>query len=69
MSDDDLFLPARAVRKRYSKSDMAIHRWLQDAKLGFPKPSYICGYRHWKLSELLKWEQTLPAKKGAAEAA
>ena len=47
MSDDDLFLPARAVRKRYSKSDMAIHRWLQDAKLGFPKPSYICGYRHY----------------------
>jgi hypothetical protein len=37
--DADVFLGARAVKKRYGgKSDMAIHRWLQDPSLGFPKP-------------------------------
>jgi hypothetical protein len=63
--DKDVFLAARAVKKRYGgKSDMAIHRWLQDPSLGFPKPIYIQGYRYWRLADLIAWEKTLPTKDG-----
>jgi hypothetical protein len=35
---------------------MWIHRRLTDAS-GFPKPLYIAGIRHWRLSELMAWER------------
>jgi hypothetical protein len=34
---------------------MWIHRRLKDAS-GFPRPIYIAGIRHWRLSDLLAWE-------------
>lgn len=51
------FLPATQVCERYSRSDMSIHRWLQDPNMGFPKPLYFGRFRYWKLSELVEWER------------
>jgi predicted DNA-binding transcriptional regulator AlpA len=52
---DDVLLRSPAVRQRYRCSDMWIHRRLTDAS-GFPRPIYIAGKRHWRLSDLLAWE-------------
>jgi len=52
---DDVLLRSPAVRQRYRCSDMWIHRRLKDAS-GFPRPIYIAGIRHWRLSDLLAWE-------------
>jgi predicted DNA-binding transcriptional regulator AlpA len=52
---DDILLRSPAVRQRYRCSDMWIHRRLTDAS-GFPRPIYIAGIRHWRLSELVAWE-------------
>jgi len=53
---DDVLLRSPAVRQRYRCSDMWIYRRLTDAS-GFPKPIYIAGIRHWRLSELVAWER------------
>jgi hypothetical protein len=53
-----LYLNAAQVRRRYGgASDMALWRWLHDAKLGFPQPFRINGRRFWKETELTAWEQ------------
>jgi hypothetical protein len=53
---NDVLLRSLAVRQRYGCSDMWIHRRLTDAS-GFPRPIYIAGIRHWRLSDLLVWER------------
>jgi hypothetical protein len=62
----DVLLRSLAVRKRYGDcSDMWLHRRLGDDS-GFPRPIYIAGVRHWRLSDLLRWERAqaeLPAPK------
>ena len=57
-TDNDVFLPAGRVRKRYGVSDMSLYRWLRDAELNFPKPIYIGRYRYWRLADLLAFEQS-----------
>jgi hypothetical protein len=65
--DEDVFLTARAVRRRYGgKSDMALWRWSRDPNLGFPKPIFIQQYRHWRLSDLIEWERSRPTTNPAA---
>ena len=40
--DSDVYLDARAVRRRYGgRSDMALWRWARDPDLGFPSPIYM----------------------------
>jgi len=60
----DVLLRAVQVRKRYGDcSDMWLSRRLHDDS-GFPKPVYIAGLRHWRLSDLVRWENAqaeLPA--------
>jgi hypothetical protein len=57
MEIDDAFLTAAQTRRRYGNaSDMKIWRWLHDAKLGFPQPILINGRRHWRLSDLQKFD-------------
>ena len=57
----DVFLDARAVRRRYGgRSDMALFRWIKDPKLGFPAPIYIQQYRYWRLADLIEWERSRP---------
>jgi predicted DNA-binding transcriptional regulator AlpA len=65
-ADEDLFLPAARVRKRYGVSSMSIHRWLQDQKLNFPRPIYIGRYRYWKVDELSAWEIARAASRSEA---
>ncbi len=65
--DADVFLDARAVRRRYGgRSEMALYRWIRDPDLGFPAPIYILAYRYWRLADLLEWERTRPTSKTAA---
>jgi predicted DNA-binding transcriptional regulator AlpA len=54
------FLPARTVLARYSISGMALHRWLADEGMAFPRPIYIGRFRYWRLSDLVEWENALP---------
>ena len=35
------FLPAAAVRARYSIHDVTIWRWMRDPRMNFPKPIYV----------------------------
>jgi predicted DNA-binding transcriptional regulator AlpA len=64
-ADEDVYLPAARVRKRYGVSAMSIHRWLQDQKLNFPKPIYIGRYRYWKIDALAAWERARASKVAA----
>ena len=54
--DDDSLLPAKAVRRRYSISDMTLWRWLRCVELGFPPPTIIRRRRYWRLGDLRQWE-------------
>lgn len=53
----DGFLPARRVWERYGISDMSLHRWTKDRRMGFPQPVYFGRFRFWKISELEAWEK------------
>jgi hypothetical protein len=64
--DTDVFLDARAVRRRYGgRSEMALYRWIRDPDLGFPAPIYIMQNRYWRLADLLEWERSRPTSKAA----
>jgi len=34
---------------------MTLWRWLQDEKLGFPRPLVIHGRRYWREEEIIAW--------------
>lgn len=59
-------LPATPVRARYGVSDMTIFRWLNDEKLGFPKPIRINGRRYWRIADLQAFEARQSSKQEAA---
>lgn len=55
---DDVYLSSNQVRKRYGEtSDMSFWRWLNNAKMNFPKPIFIQRRRFWRLSDLVQWER------------
>jgi predicted DNA-binding transcriptional regulator AlpA len=56
---NDRFLTAPMVERRYSVSTMTLWRWLKSDN-GFPKPMYIGRYRYWREGELDAWERALP---------
>jgi len=65
--DTDVFLDARAVRRRYGgRSETALWRWGRDPELGFPSPIYIGKYRYWRLGDLITWETSRPTNRRSA---
>ncbi|MEY8842220.1 helix-turn-helix transcriptional regulator, partial [Cribrihabitans sp. XS_ASV171] len=36
-------------------SDMTLWRWLDDAKLDFPRPIYIARRRYWREADVIAW--------------
>jgi hypothetical protein len=55
-SEDDVLIPAAAVRKRYGGvSAMWIARRLTGDPT-FPKPIFIAKRRFWRLAQLVAWE-------------
>lgn len=70
-TDGDRLLTAAQLRCYFGGvSDMTIYRWLKDAKLGFPKPVFICTNRYWRLAEIEAFvkaqEKARASKKGQA---
>ena len=60
--DNAVYIPGPQVCRRYQRTDMTIHRWLNDAEMGFPRPYYFGRYRYWKIEELEAWERAQAAK-------
>lgn len=51
--EDNNLLPARVVRTRFGGvSDMTLWRWLNDDRLGFPKPITLNRLRYWKAADI-----------------
>jgi hypothetical protein len=62
MQEQEVFLTSRQVRERYGNvSDMWLYRREKDRASGFPGPLRVRGRKFWKLSELLRFEASLPA--------
>ena len=61
-TDSGVYLPGPQVCRRYQRSDMTIHRWLNDPKMAFPRPYYFGRYRYWKIDELEAWERAQAAR-------
>jgi predicted DNA-binding transcriptional regulator AlpA len=58
MPSNEVFLPARDVRKRYGgASDMWLWRRLHNPASQFPQPTYFGRFRFWRLSDLEAWER------------
>jgi hypothetical protein len=58
------YAPARKMRERYGNiSPMTEYRWVQDAKLGFPKPIYINGRKYYDLDELEAFDRARAVKR------
>ncbi|MGJ8588801.1 MAG: helix-turn-helix transcriptional regulator [Yoonia sp.] len=53
---NQIFVTGPQVQARYQKSHVTIWRWMNDAKLDFPKPIQINRLNYWRLSDLEKWE-------------
>ncbi len=58
-----VYLPGPQVATRYGRSDMTIHRWLNDTDMGFPRPYYFGRFRYWLLAELEAWERAQPRRR------
>ncbi|ODS02085.1 hypothetical protein AUC71_02435 [Methyloceanibacter marginalis] len=55
----ETFLPAAAVRARYSVADVTIWRWMRNERMNFPKPMYANSrHRLWRLADLERWEES-----------
>jgi predicted DNA-binding transcriptional regulator AlpA len=66
-TDDQTYLPAAGVRKRYGVSDMSLWRWLNNEALGFPHPIRINKRRFWRLDDLRAWEALQSVNNGGAD--
>ena len=64
---DDELLPTRKVRARYHTTDRTLLRWERDGVL--PPPVWICGRKHWRLSELERAERAGMGKRDKEDAA
>jgi hypothetical protein len=62
MQEQEVFLTSRQVRERYGNvSEMWLIRRERDKASGFPDPLRIRGRKFWKLSDLLRFEESLEA--------
>jgi hypothetical protein len=55
--ETDRRLPAKLVAKRYGVVLRTIDRWLDNPKLGFPKPEVVNNRRYWWLNKLRRWDR------------
>ena len=60
-------LQLEEVAARYRKCVMTIRRWIEDEKLGFPKPVRLRNRFYFSLDELRAWENQFPDRFGAHE--
>lgn len=59
-SENERFLPSKAVQERYATTSMTLWRWSNDpryAHLGFPSPIKLGSRNYWRLSDLQAWER------------
>jgi predicted DNA-binding transcriptional regulator AlpA len=56
---------AHQLKQRFGISQMALHRWLRDERVNFPRPIVISGFRYWKKADVLAWEQRCAANETA----
>jgi predicted DNA-binding transcriptional regulator AlpA len=59
------YLTGPQVLERYQISDMTLHRWQKDAKLGFPEPMVIRRRKFFREDELVAWERKRASKADA----
>jgi excisionase family DNA binding protein len=57
MPDNESYLSASQVCRRYNISDMTLWRWLKDEKLAFPQPMTIRRRRRFREADLVTWER------------
>jgi predicted DNA-binding transcriptional regulator AlpA len=51
-----VMIGARQLRKKVGNiSDMTLYRWLHDARLNFPKPTFIQKRRYWREEDVDRW--------------
>ena len=56
LTEDDLFINARQLRRILPFSDMTIRRWEDDPAIGFPRHvKFNNGHRSWNLVQIRKW--------------
>jgi hypothetical protein len=53
----DIYLTGPQVRARYNISEMTLHRWQKDDKLGFSKPMIIRRRKLFKEEDMVQWER------------
>lgn len=51
------YLTGPQVLERYQISEMTLHRWQKDDRLGFPEPMIIRRRKFFKEDELVAWER------------
>jgi hypothetical protein len=61
-------IDTRHVAAHYNKCGKTIDRWADDPHLGFPKPKYIRGRKHWSVGEILDFDALNPGLAKDAEA-
>jgi predicted DNA-binding transcriptional regulator AlpA len=60
-TENDRYIPARAVWERYGVTHMTLYRWLDSEEMNFPRPRYIGRYRYWRVDDLRAWEAGRPS--------
>ena len=54
----DKYLTGPQVLERYQISEMTLHRWQKDDKLGFPEPMVIRRRKFFREDEIVAWERS-----------
>lgn len=70
--EEEIYLTSAQVRARYgNRSQMWIHRRLNNPASTFPRPHRLGGgrLRYWLLSELREWEKEKTKSEGSASTA
>ena len=55
---NDARIPLAAVAARYGRHVRTIERWIDDPRVGFPKPLYIRRLRYIRATDLKAWEDS-----------
>lgn len=66
MAENERYLSAPQVQKRYGITDMTLWRWLRNSDLSFPRPIVINRRRYFVEADLIAWERARATGKAAA---
>lgn len=58
MPQKEKYLTGPQVLARYQISEMTLHRWQKDERLGFPEPMKVRRRKFFKEVELVEWERS-----------